>query len=556
MHRTAAVMTAAAVSLAACFGGDPAADPVAAGACETTTPGRAGDPLLGRTIEALPVGIHEAALAVSGTAFLCATAVVVAPDGDADLLAVAARLAAGVGGPLLIGAFDAEEGAESDSLLEAELERLAPQRIYGFGFDRVPGAPRWARLVELPADPATAATEVNSILETTAVVDLPGGGGVPALVALAGAIRSGAGVALAPAVPADRAAPVPAVSVGPGDTGAVWVVDAGRPDLGFLAAVAAAASGGKMVVVDGADLRRVPSVSAALRQSGREPTAVYTMGEVTADADWQLDVLLRGSQVPGGGFLMVPGKRIVALYGNPLTSSLGPLGDQGPDEAVERIRRISAAYGADGMQVIPGFEIITTMASAGPGDDGNYSVRMGFDVISPWIEAARRHDVYVLLDLQPGRTDFLTQAQHYQEFLLHPHVGLALDPEWRLKPGEVHLEQIGSVRAAEVNQVVHWLADLVRDNALPQKVLLIHQFDPIMLPDRELIELRPELATVIQMDGHGTLELKMGSWNRLTAGDGARFWWGWKNFYKEDRPTPTPEDVLRLSPVTVFVSYQ
>jgi hypothetical protein len=68
----------------------------------------------------------------------------------------------------------------------------------------------------------------------------------------------------------------------------------------------------------------------------------------------------------------------------------------------------------------------------------------------------------VILDLQPGRTDFLTQAMIYEEFLRLPHVGLALDPEWRLEPNQVHLRQIGSVDAAEINQVGNWLASLVR----------------------------------------------------------------------------------------------
>ena len=214
-------------------------------------------------------------------------------------------------------------------------------------------------------------------------------------------------------------------------------------------------------------------------------------------------------------------------------------------------------------QVLLTFEIITTMASSGAGPDGNFSAEMEFDVIEPWIEVARQNDMYVLLDLQPGYTDFLTQAQLYADLLLDPHVGLALDPEWRLKPGEVHLEQIGSVTAAEVNEVMEWLAALVREHDLPQKVLLIHQFDPIMLPDRELIEIPPELAVIIQMDGHGTIELKMASWNRLTAGDGARFWWGWKNFYDEDSANPhsragarsLPGDGLHLVPVAGYLRW-
>ncbi|MFH2072822.1 MAG: hypothetical protein ABIJ75_08245, partial [Actinomycetota bacterium] len=511
-------------------------------------------------LQSLPVEQGPASLSISAAAFVCAADVVVAPAGDPEVLALAARLAAGVGGPLLVTGPPPPAGSEVEALpdaaLEAELARLAPQRVHVIGLDPPPSLPRGAAAIALSSDPSILAGEVTAALGVSGEVALPRGDDLQTLVAVAAAIGSGAGVTLGATVEADPEAAIPTVSIGTGASGALWMVDAGRPDLGFLAAAVAAASNGKMVVVDGEDLRRLAPVANALRQSPKDPDTVYLLGEITGEADWQLDVLLRGPEVPGGGFLMVPDKRMVALYGNPLTTSLGPLGDQGPQESVERLRPIAAPYGADGKQVLLTFEIITTMASSGAGADGNFSAEMDFEVIEPWIEVARHNDMYVLLDLQPGYSDFLTQAQRYADLLVDPNVGLAIDPEWRLKPGEVHLEQIGSVTAAEVNEVVEWLAALVRDHDLPQKVLLIHQFDPIMLPDRELIEIPPELAVIIQMDGHGTMELKMSSWNRLTVGDGARFWWGWKNFYDEDLPTPTPEQVLDLDPATVYISDQ
>jgi hypothetical protein len=163
----------------------------------------------------------------------------------------------------------------------------------------------------------------------------------------------------------------------------------------------------------------------------------------------------------------------------------------------------------------------------------------------------------VILDLQPGRTDFLTQAKMYEEYLKEPFVGLALDPEWRLKPDQVHLQQIGTVTAEEVNTVVDWLANLVRENNLPQKVLLLHQFRTSMLQNREDIRAPEELAVVIQMDGLGRLQTKYNTWNVLTDGWEDHPWrWGWKNFYDEDDPTPTPDIVLDLIPTVVMVSYQ
>ena len=174
------------------------------------------------------------------------------------------------------------------------------------------------------------------------------------------------------------------------------------------------------------------------------------------------------------------------------------------------------------------------------------------------LETAERHDAYVLLDLQPGRSDFLTQAKVYVDLLMRPYVGLALDPEWRLKPDQVHLQQIGRVDAAEINAVIEWLADIVRDNGLPQKMLLLHMFSTEMIENRDTLVDRPELQVVIQMDGDGTEPQKDATWAKLRSGFEDAFWtWGWKNFFDEDEPDPpTPESTMSKSPTPVYVSYQ
>lgn len=279
-------------------------------------------------------------------------------------------------------------------------------------------------------------------------------------------------------------------------------------------------------------------------------------------ARWQLDVVRRGDELPGGGLVMFdsaasPGRRLVAAYGHPQTSALGVLGEQDPHETITRLGAIADGYGADGSVVVPTFEVIATVASATAGRDGDYSGVTARDAIRPWIETAAANGAYVVLDLQPGRSDFLSQAKIYEEFLRQPHVGLALDPEWRLKPHQVHLTQVGSVDAAEINQVIEWLAAIVRSEALPQKLLVLHQFRSSMITNRDQIHTPPELAVVIHMDGQGTLGAKYNTWNTLTEPqDADRFHWGWKNFYDEDSPVATPDQVLELSPPPVFVSFQ
>lgn len=318
------------------------------------------------------------------------------------------------------------------------------------------------------------------------------------------------------------------------------------------ASVAAAVEGAAIWAGPG-DLRRRRN----LAQLAEASTNRMLVGDYGADAPWQIDVLAGGLQLPGGGQTLFPGKRIVALYGHPHTGGLGVLGEQGPEAAVTRAHELAEPYVAEDTEVIPAFELITTLASSRPGDDGDYSSELTIDDLRPWTEAATAAGMYVVLDLQPGRSDFLTQAKRYEELLALPNVGLALDPEWRLGSDEFHLEGIGSVGGEEVNDVVRWLADMVRRHRLPQKLLVVHQFTFGMITDRELIETPAELAVVIQMDGQGPLGSKLATWGALVAGTEESGWsWGWKNFFDEDSPMATPERVLGLEPVPVFVSYQ
>ena len=314
---------------------------------------------------------------------------------------------------------------------------------------------------------------------------------------------------------------------------------------------------GNSVIVATDDLRALSPQAIKTILDASEIVVDPSLGD---DARWQLEAIFGGHRIPGGGLLMFDGgidRRMVAIYGHPSTSSLGVLGEQGPEEGAERLRTIAEGYGADGSVILPTFEIIATVASASAGSDGDYSAMTARDTIRPWIETAAANGMYVVLDLQSGRSDFLSQAKVYEEFLRLPHVGLALDPEWRLKPHEVHLQQIGTVDAAEINQVVEWLAELVREHALPQKLLIVHQFRYSMITNRGAIDTPPELAVLIHMDGQGSLGAKYSTWNALTTMDDAdQFHWGWKNFYDEDHPMATPEQVLELTPNSVFVSFQ
>lgn len=319
------------------------------------------------------------------------------------------------------------------------------------------------------------------------------------------------------------------------------------------------AAGGRTIEVPGGDPRAtratVRATTAAKETSWVAVGGSFGTSEQLAD---RMATATSVPQLPGGGQAVFPGRRLVGLYGTPGIPALGPLGEQDIEASIQRVKDLAHDYDDHSeVPVLPAFEIIASVAEAEPGADGDHSREVDPESLRPWIEAAADAGVYVVLDLQPGHTDFLTQTKQYEDLLRQPHVGLALDPEWRLEPGQRHMDQIGSVGIDEVNATADWLARLTRENSLPQKIFMLHQFSAHMIADREQLDTsHDELAVVLHADGHGTPDLKMGTWRRLQQDLPEDVWMGWKNFYDEDTPTFSPERTYGIEPRPWFVSYQ
>jgi hypothetical protein len=261
---------------------------------------------------------------------------------------------------------------------------------------------------------------------------------------------------------------------------------------------------------------------------------------------------------PAGGRTLAGAYRIAALYGSPDTPALGALGAQPIPASIDRVKGIAAAYQPLSAEpILPAFEIIATVASASPTDNGDYSRETDAATVLGWAEVAKQAGVYVILDIQPGRSNFLTQVKQYERVLQLPNVGLALDPEWRLEPSQLPLEQIGAAGSGEINEVSDWLAALTHQHQLPQKLFVLHQFRFTMLPDRENINTaHQELAYIIQMDGQGTQQAKQGTWQAITANPLPRTEFGWKNFYVQDSPMLDPVATMGITPKPWYISYQ
>jgi hypothetical protein len=493
------------------------------------------------------------AASASRALFDSADVVVVARDGDAAGTLLGASAATGLGVPLLL---EPAGGGAADAL-SGELERLGTTTVLAVGAaEGGAGGEGGPEVVTVPAAPDVVAEVTGLELGEAQQVDAD-----DAVAAVAGldpeqptALQptgsepagSEAGDGELPAV--ERAEPLE-------DT---VVVTTGAPEA--LAGVATARAAGARVQLSPPDPRGSAELVDLLGE--QQPGTVVALGagfDAEEGLDWKLETAATGRQLPGGGQLLFPQHFLVALYGSPGTGALGVLGEQDLPASVERAQAHAADYEplVQDATVVPAFEVIATVASSVAGPDGNYSTELPVEELRPWVEAAGEAGMYVVLDLQPGRTDFLTQAEQYRSLLELPHVGLALDPEWRLGPGEVHLTQIGSVSIDEVNRVVTWLADLTRAGDLPQKLLLLHQFRVDMIPDRDRLDTsRDELALMVHADGQGGQGDKQATWQALRQTEPDEVAWGWKNFYDEDRPMLTPEETVAVEPRPNLISYQ
>jgi hypothetical protein len=259
-----------------------------------------------------------------------------------------------------------------------------------------------------------------------------------------------------------------------------------------------------------------------------------------------------GPDCPGQS--LFPTFTMVGLYGNGSGPALGALGEQSPEESATRVAELGNTWKGFGRPVLGTFEFIATTAQAAPGGDGLYRNRATEADIQRYLDVARANGLYLVLDIQPGRSDFLTETKVYEKFLKEPNVGIALDPEWRLGPGQIPGVSIGSVRAAEVNQVSEYVAKIVADNHLPEKLFVIHQFQVRMIPDRDLVVNRPGLATTFHMDGFGSKSEKLATWGFTQAK--APFHNGFKLFLRQDTNLFSPTEVMSLKPRVDLVTFQ
>ena len=249
-------------------------------------------------------------------------------------------------------------------------------------------------------------------------------------------------------------------------------------------------------------------------------------------------------------------RRLVTYYGNPWSAQMGILGQLSKADLVAALQRRAAQYeAAGGSPVQPAIHLVATVAQAGPGADGLYRARMPHAVVEEYARLAEEHGLLLILDVQPGRAQLLAEVEALRPFLQRPHVHLAIDPEFAMGPGERPGVELGSMDAATINGVVRWLADLVEQHGLPNKVLVVHQFSASMIRGKASIVDDPRVDLVVDMDGFGGQGIKRQHYQWYVRDQRVEYA-GIKLFFQQDVDLMTPEEVLSLDPPPDVVIYQ
>jgi hypothetical protein len=258
---------------------------------------------------------------------------------------------------------------------------------------------------------------------------------------------------------------------------------------------------------------------------------------------------------------ILPDKRIVAFYGNPLSKRMGILGELPPERMLAKLDTVVASWQeADpATPVQPALHLIAVVAQASGGRDGKYRARMADTLIDRVLTWAASRDAIVFLDIQVGKSTLQEELPRLADYLALPNVHLAIDPEFSMKRGGVPGARMGTFDAADINYATSFLAELVTRHDLPPKVFVIHRFTRPMVTNSRKIALDPRVQIVMHMDGWGWPSLKKESYRRYIYQEPVQFT-GFKLFYRNDtkhgHPLMTPAEVLLLEPKPVYIQYQ
>ncbi len=264
-------------------------------------------------------------------------------------------------------------------------------------------------------------------------------------------------------------------------------------------------------------------------------------------------------ELPGGGRELLPNYRLCGFVGYPGAYGQGQLGIGNVEDRMPELMAACAPYAGD-RKIMPVMELITVTVMPDPGMDGLWRHRTDPAIIDHWLSVARQNNAMLLFDIQPGQSSFLEELKALEPYLVQPDVGVALDPEWAMGPGQIPMQSFGSTSGEELNEVAAYLSGLVAQHNLPHKVMLYHILNPEIISNEAALLPHPGVVLIKSVDGIGAPADKIATYDRVKAEVPPHVAMGFKLFYEEDVATSgvlmTPEEVLALSPVPDYIMYE
>jgi hypothetical protein len=263
-------------------------------------------------------------------------------------------------------------------------------------------------------------------------------------------------------------------------------------------------------------------------------------------------------ELPRGGRTIFPDHRLVGFCGTPGAPALGEL--QGNLQAKAKALETRAAQFALSRTVLPVFELIAVVVQGSPGADGKYRRRVEDSVVDDYLRAARKTKALLLLNIQPGQSDFMTEVKTFDKYLREPDVGVALDPEWAMKPKQRPGQFFGQTTGNTINEVAAYLSSVVAQYRLPEKALVFHEVVREVVKDEAMMASYPGVAVIKSVDGLGPVHAKIATYGNLMEKITAGVHPGFKLFFDEDTRNGsrlmTAKEVLALTPQPEYVMYE
>jgi hypothetical protein len=258
---------------------------------------------------------------------------------------------------------------------------------------------------------------------------------------------------------------------------------------------------------------------------------------------------------------LLPYNRIIAYYGNLYSTRMGILGEIPRKQMLAKLQgEVAKWQAADSTtKAIPALHYIAVTAQGAPGKTNMHRMRMPFKQIDTIISWAKPINALVFLDIQVGHSSVKAEVAELEKYLALPNVHLGIDPEFSMKNGERPGSKIGHFTAADINDAIDILANIVRKNKLTPKVLVVHRFTQGMVKNYKEIKIVPEVQVVMDMDGFGSKVLKKDSYMSYIYREPVHFA-GFKLFYKNDNKKDwkmySPEELVKFTPKPIYIQYQ